>query len=101
MPYYKPDLDILKTPLFSHFWKNSFFEIQNIMRESRNRIELVSLAGGSKKGLRKGMDSFSPNIYLFKVNSRNTRKMCVWNMLKVNTEDKRMTSMTSFLCLSC
>ena len=46
MPYYKPDLDILKTPLFSHFWKNSFFEIQNIMRESRNRIELVSLAGG-------------------------------------------------------
>ena len=35
------------------------------------------------------------NIFLFKVNNRNTRKK-VRNMFKINNKNTRMTSMTSF-----
>ena len=34
------------------------------------------------------------NIYLFKVNNRNTKKK-VWNMFKVNNNNTRKTSLTS------
>ena len=38
--------------------------------------------------------TYPANIYLFKVNNRNTKK--VWNIFKVNNKDTRTTSMTSF-----
>ena len=43
--------------------------------------------------------NYPANIYLFKINDRNTRKRC--NMFKVNNKNNRMTSMTSFWCFYC
>ena len=39
------------------------------------------------------------NIYLFKVNNRNTKKVA--NSFKVNNKDARTTSLTSFCYLYC
>ena len=39
------------------------------------------------------------NIYLFKVNNRNTKIM--FKIFKVDEEDSRTTSLTSFWCLYC
>ena len=38
--------------------------------------------------------SIPANIYLFKVNNRNKKK--VWNMFKVNSKNNKTTRMTSF-----
>ena len=52
--------------------------------------------------------TYPTNIYLFKVNNENTRKICeicskltiwLWKLFKVNNKDTRTTSMTSFSCL--
>ena len=40
------------------------------------------------------------NIYLLKVNNRNTRKR-TWTMSKVNNKITRMTSMMSLWCFHC
>ena len=39
------------------------------------------------------------NIYLFKVNNKNKKK--VYNISKVNNKNTRTTSVTSFQCLHC
>ena len=49
--------------------------------------------------MRSRLSRIPANVYLFKVNNRNTRK--IWNMFKVNNKKTRTMSMASFWYFYC
>ena len=63
--------------------------VKHVREIMHQRLRELSIAGYNPTG-----------IYLVKVTIRNTKNK-VWNMLKVNNKDTRMTQMASFLCLYC